>query len=326
MGYYEKFQKKMSILGGNHVDRELKLKQREFELYFENTLNKEKCLIDGKPEEVVFQDHSQSNNKDLSDDKYLVAPNSVEVHVGSYIDWRDSEWLVFTEESKTIPSHQQLKIKIVNEQIKWVNDRKVCNAGKGWGAYVQNQTLYTLGVESSGNHLAVVNAKMMMYMQDNHETASLKVGSRIFIGNGVYKVMFMDNVSRKGLINYLLEQDTIGEYDSVENQVADYSDPKIGVVEDVIVEDNPIIEGETTIKLARTATFTLLPEELVVTEWIVEASEGAENPLHINERTDTKLVVKAKDDTRFIGNQITIFAKLEDGTIVNKVVRIGSKY
>lgn len=325
MNFVNKYQKKMKRLGSDHISRITKYKMQDFKYYFENTLNKEKCLIDDEETYAVFQDHSQSNNKDLSDDKYVIVPNETNIHIGSYILWRERPWLVFTEEFKTINSHQQLKIKIVNETIKWLVDRKVCNSGRGWGAYVQNQTLYTLGVETSGNHISLVNAKMMMYMQDNEETAKLKIGSRIFIGRGIYKIMFMDNVSRKGLINYLLEQDTLGEYDNPDEAIADYYKPDTGYEED-IPETDVVIEGQDLVRLARTAVYTLNNDTVEVSEWIVETIDGTELPVYINERTNKQLAIKVKDDSRFIGVQMTIFAKLSTGSIIQTVVRVGSKY
>lgn len=70
--YLSGYKKRISSMGINHYERALKHKQREFASYFKNTLNKEPCCIEGKDAEAVFQDHSQSNNKDLSDDKYVI--------------------------------------------------------------------------------------------------------------------------------------------------------------------------------------------------------------------------------------------------------------
>ncbi|QYH50983.1 hypothetical protein G6O70_00005, partial (plasmid) [Liquorilactobacillus hordei DSM 19519] len=165
-------------------------KTREFENYFNNALNKENCFIDGRATQAIFQDQSQSNNKDLSDDKYLILPNVITCEVGSYINWRLEEWLVFTEEFKTIPTHQQLKIKHVNQKLKWVTDydkHSISNNGAGWGAYVQNQTLYTLGVSFTGNHLSLINAKMMLYVKNTDETKKIAIGDRFFISGNVYK-------------------------------------------------------------------------------------------------------------------------------------------
>lgn len=106
--FADSYRRKMNVNGSTRRARAYKQAQRDFDLYFENTLTRSECLIDGKPVQAVFQDQSQSNNKDLSDDKYIVVPNSVEIGVGSYVTWRDTQWLVFTEEYKTIPTHQHI--------------------------------------------------------------------------------------------------------------------------------------------------------------------------------------------------------------------------
>ena len=92
--YLKYYRDKIRRKGSSSYERNYKLKEREFNDYFRNALTKEQCLVDGVSEYMVFQDHSQSNNKDLSDDKYIVCPNSVKVSIGSYIYWRDSMWMV----------------------------------------------------------------------------------------------------------------------------------------------------------------------------------------------------------------------------------------
>ncbi len=205
------YRRKQRVIGDNRVNRNYNRQLEGFNLYYKDTLTKHDCIIDGVPTQAVFQDHSQSNNKDLSDDKYVVVPNSVEVGVGSYIEWADETWMVFTEEYKTIPSHQQLKIKHTNRRLKWLtnkNSKLICNFGKGWPAYVQNQTLYTLGVSFSGQNIALANAKMSVYIKDVPETRAVKVGTRLWIAGQVYKIEFADYVSRPGLVNWLLDEDT----------------------------------------------------------------------------------------------------------------------
>lgn len=319
----------MKSKGDSRYERAMKHKVREFSKYFKNTLNKETCLIDGEEVLAVFQDHSQSNNKDLSDDKYVILPNETVADVGSYMIWRQSEWLVFTEEFKTIPTHQQMKIKEVNENIKWIDSNgEIVNNGDGWGAYVQNQTLYTLGVSFTGNNISVVNAKMMMYMQDNEETKTLKLQDRIFIGDNVYTVMFTDNVSRRGLINYLLEQDTISDvYDNKELRIADYYRKKKEDEEVIGGGNGKVVEilGEEKLKVGRTYTFTASQKE-VVREWSIETIDGKELPFIVQERDTTSITLRVKDDNRTIGINANILAKLSDKKIVSKNVKVVSKF
>lgn len=355
--YADDFRRKMKALGNTTYDRNMKRKAHEFELWFANTLDRSQCLIDGKETTAVFQDHSQSNNKDLSDDKYLIVPNDVEVGVGSYVSWDvpqwgHSEWLVFTEEHKTIPTHQQLKIKEVNKRLKWIVDydgHKVCNNGEGWGAYVQNQTLYTLGVSFAGKYSSLINAKMMLYLQDNEETRKLKLGSRLFIGSNVYRIEFADNISRVGLINFLLDEDTLNEeYDNVELGIANYwnqDNPKSSNTDsktkddssnqDDTKQDEPVkvewkIEGSTVGKLGRTYTYT--PVEVkedgttvptTVDEWVLADIEDL--PVYIQDRSSELLNIRVKDDRRYVGQLLNIMAK-KNGEVKNVAVHIANKF
>lgn len=356
--YARNFKRKMAILGETSYDRNMTRKAHEFNRYFANTLNKEDCTIDGRPEKAVFQDHSQSNNKDLSDDKYLIAPNNVEVNIGSYLKWRDSEWLVFTEEYKTIPTHQQLKIKRVNKRLKWIVDYKnhaICNNGEGWGAYVQNQTLYTLGVSFSGNYNSLINAKMMLYLQDNEETRKLGIGDRLFIGNNIYKIEFADNISRVGLINFLLDEDTNNpETDNLELGVADYwqrdnykskeesdlekaKEETVTNTEEPQNEDEPKqdsivweIKGSDRARLGRISVYEAVKvntdgstEPISVDEWIVSDIEDV--PFYIEERDGQKITLRVKDDRRYVGQVANLMAKYNN-EIKNLTIKIINKF
>lgn len=324
--YRNLYQKKMDRLGKTKRDRMMKHKEIEFNRYFRDALNRDTCLINGVPAELIFQDHSQSNNKDLSDDKYIVAPNHVDISVGSYIDWRESKLLVFTEEIKTIPSHQQLKAKIVNWQLLWLNaEGKIVNNGLGYGAYVQNQTLYTLGVSTSGDYISIVNGKMMMYVQDNADTRQLYIGKRVFIGRNVYKIMFADIVSRSGLINLLMEEDTITDNDSREHMIADYYGHKS--------DDDPVdapttiaqVNGETRARLGSVQTYTI-SDEHTVSEWIVESIAGNDPPYYIQERDTKSINLRFKDDYRYVSQVVNIIAKLSDDSVVSLSVKTINKF
>lgn len=366
MGYSDAYLRRMKALGSTTYERNYRRKAHEYKLYSENTLNRFPCYIDGRKEYGIFQDHSQANNKDLSDDKYLILDNDVECNVGSYLQWDvpqwgNSEWLVFTEEHKTIPTHQQLKIKEVNQRLKWIVDydgHKVCNDGKGWGAYVQNQTLYTLGVSFAGNYTSLVNAKMMLYLQDNEETRKLGIGTRLFIGSNVYKIEFADNISRVGLINFLLDEDTKNpEIDNYELGIADYwekddykdkdknsnnTTPTNPDKDDEHKDDEnhgdkgdtpevkPVdwqIVGEDRAKLGRSYVYkTIYTDEkgeeqpYNVEEWL--ASDIEDLPFVMQEHTGNTLTIRVKKDRRLVGQQSSIMAKDSNGTVKNLAIRI----
>lgn len=324
--YRKLYLTKMNSMGATRYDRALKLKQREFVKFFENALNRESCLIDGELTTAIFQDHSQSNNKDLSDDKYVVLPNETKAGVGSYITWRDQDWLVFTEEVKTIPTHQQMKIKIVNWTVKWLN-------GKGevisYGAYVQNQTLYTLGVASQGDLINVVNGKMMMYMQNNEETRSISVGTRVFIGVDIYKIMFADTVSRSGLINFLMEEDTMTVNDNRELGIADYWNRKdiqkpTNLLKNLNAVETTII-GSGTAKIGSIQNYEI-SNDGEVAEWIIESIDGSDHPCYTLERDTSKVSLQFKNDFRYVGQTTNIIAKLTSGEIVSLPVRVIKRF
>lgn len=322
------FQNKVSRRGKNKYERTYNAKKRSFNRWFLSALNKENCLIDGESYQAVFQDHSQSNNKDLSDDKYVIAENSTPIGVGSYVNWRGNDWLVFTEEEKTIPTHQQLKIKEINWHIKWILDDKIVR----YGAHVQNQTLYTLGVSFVGDTAAIANAKMMMYMQTNADTSRIEIGQRIYIDNNVYKILFVDKVSRNGLVNCLMEQDLEHpEYDNPELGVADYYRGGVNPTMDgdtEEIEDNVVIDGDSYARISSTHVYRLDGDDYSAKEWLVTSMDDdvEDKPFRIKRKSEREIEIYFIDDYRNIGKTISIYATLENGQTIQSSVGIITKY
>lgn len=72
MGYADRFKSRMEVNGLSQFDRAMNTKKRSFNKYFKGALNKELVVIDGVEQYATFQDQNQNNNKDLSDDKYII--------------------------------------------------------------------------------------------------------------------------------------------------------------------------------------------------------------------------------------------------------------
>jgi hypothetical protein len=335
VSYSSLYRKRMGIRGRTQAERNFRMAERSFRQWFENALSKEKVVIDGVEQYAVFQDQSQSNNKDLSDDKYMIVENSSNAKVGSYVEWRGQIGIVFTGEEKTIPTHKQFKTKVANHVIKWMIGDKISGNGNGYPAYVQNQTLYTLGVSTSGHHAWIVNAKMMMYLQDNEETRQIKIGQRIFIGNQVYQVMFADPVSRRGLINYLLEQDFPNpEKDNFELGVADYytalekessndTEQPTGTSKEVVINGSEKARIGSTHKYEASVFSNRAKLSEGITEWAIADTEAVAT---VVEQTTEYIKIYFESNFKKVGSTITIIGKSEDGVIGSKTVRIISPY
>lgn len=329
--YFDEFKKKIDLRGVSRADRLLKLKEREFELFFNESLTKySDCLLNGVPVEMVFQDQNQSNNKDLSDDKYVLARNEINIGIGDYITWADTDWLVFTEEYKTIRTHKQVKVKRVNETIKWIRNGKIINNEKGYGAYVQSQTLYTMGVQKN-NTLHVVDSKMSIYIQANEDTRDLMMGERVIVGRRAYKLNFIDDVSRPGLISFLLDEDTISEYDNIELGVADYGRyygnteierPNIEDSDDTSTAGMEIT-GNQRVKIS--ATYTYSTVGFVAKGWLIESLLN-ETPTIVQSKTGENITLVVKDDFRFIGKQFNLVALVNDKDRVVLPITIIKKF
>ena len=333
---FDMYQTKMNVRGRSFRERQYKNKLRDFDKYFSETLNEELVAVTDKNNvtniiEMAFQDHSQSNNKQLSDDKYVIARNETPIHVGDYVLWRDEHWMIFTKEVKTIPTHQQALVKNANYVIKWTRDGEIVNDGKGYHAYIQSNTLYTMGV-SETTYLDVVDGKMTMYMQNNKDTAQLIQDERIVIGRKVFKIKFMDTVSRDGLISFLMDEDRVHEkYDNLELGVADYyryynkdfdfTDDKLEDDEDLVVPQLEIV-GNTAPKIGSIQKYTT---DFSVSEWIVD-DMNTESSYYLQHKDEHSITIKVKDDYRMVGSTINIIAKDKDGNYAQLTAMMSKKF
>ena len=332
MSFDKLYDRRMSVRGKSSYERNLNLKIRQFKQYFNGALNREPVTIDYVDQEAIFQDQNQSNNKDLSDDKYIITPLESNLRSGSYIHWRDKLWMAFTEEEKTIKSHKQAKIKDANHFIKWMNGSKIVNNGTGYPAFIQNQTLYTLGVSSSGSHSWIVNAKMTVYLQDNSETRTLKIGQRIFIGEEVYQIMFRDFVSRDGIIHFLMEQDFVNpDRDDVENKVADYFTAldKVEIEESVGASKEVVIAGSEKAKIGSLVRYdaTIFSDGLSLQEGITDWTiADIDHVAMVVEQTPEYIKLRIENNFKKVGSKITVIGKTADGVLGSKSVNIVSPY
>lgn len=347
MSYSNIFGHRSNVRGSSVRGRKMHLKQRSFDKFFDSTLTANDVLIDGIKETVVIQDQTQNNNKDLSDDKYVVAKNMTKIHVGSVMEWSDRKWIFFSREEKTIHTHQQFKIRPSNYTMKFIDKNgDVCNGGKGVPSVIQNQTLYTLGVATGGNNAWIVNAKMLMYLVDDEFSKDIGIDTRVFIGESIYRIMFKDNVSRKGISHFLLEEEMINEkIDNIELQVADYykyydkdgnrltnvesgngsnTDTETGTTSNIRLE----IDGFSDIAIGESQRYSI---KIFVND--VEVQDDIESWLivddrkvvKINEKNGRYITIYAEDNFSNIDEMINIIAEYK-GVIVNKTVTISSPY
>lgn len=329
------FRTHMSSYGRSPRERSFKNMTTDFERYFEDIPSREVVEVlthSGRVMSIdmAFRDVSRANNRDLSDDKYIIARNEDNLDVGDYIFWRDETWMIFTKEFKTIPTYQQAKIKNANQSIKWIRNGEIVNNGVGYYAYAQNQTLYTMGV-SETIYIDVPDGKMMMYMQENADTQDLRINERLIIGGKVYSVKHMDTVSRQGLVSYLLDQDRVdSEYDNMELGVADYyryynKEDDFRDSEDAVIENpqsNNKLSGNTSPKFGSIQTYV---SDVSVVEWTIEGLLD-EPSFDIVEQDEEKITIRFKDKFHFVGSGVNIIARDENDSYTILPITITKKF
>ena len=126
------------------------------------------------------------------------------------------------------------------------------------------------------------------------------------------------------MINYLLDEDTIGEYDNVELGVADYYKsykPDEEETEPITTE----IEGVETPKIGSTHEYTLNEKDVNVSVWNVESAE-VENPFMVISKDEKSITLQFKNDYRYVGSIVNLIAELDNGKIISLTIRTIKKY
>lgn len=189
---------------------------------------------------------------------------------------------------------------------------------------------------------------MSVYIKDVPETRAVKVGTRLWIAGQVYKIEFADYVSRPGLVNWLLDEDTKNpETDNSDLEIADYWDSGGKDEDDSIKDVSKLtmptdgsdshsedekpkvewnIEGTIKARLGHTYVYTAMNSDGTkadVSEWMIGNLE--DSPFYVKEKDNHSITVIVKDIYKLVGQTVTITAKAND-EIKNIAIKIIKKF
>lgn len=260
MDCIDRFKRMNSINGTTDKEYYINVGKDTFEKYVSTIPNSVDFKIND--ETVTYTGALQSQSKDgvKGDGKLLLVSLDSQLKVGDYVYLQNSSdisnriWLVTGLESEVLHSHRKFLIKPCNYVVKFVSDGIVYS----FNAIVVNALMYTLGT-TTDQYTMYGNSKLSVLCGKNTTTELMNVDMRIICDGLAWKLSSVNRISVDGVpiigcMSLMFGQDEIGEYDDLENQIADrysQSSPKPNYTFDfpseLTVNKNAVLSLDTTL-------------------------------------------------------------------------------
>jgi hypothetical protein len=166
-------------------------------------------------EQVVIQDFTNPLNEYREDRKIFFDTNSI-AQRGSFILYKNRYWLILTKVESN-EAYLNAKITECENILKWKNESDDLQEQP---AYITEKSKTSVGV-NDGKHMIIGNTEYIIWLQKNPETEKITRDKRFIFNNLAYKVVYVDHVSRTGVVGLIVEEDQINEnYDNKEEGIA----------------------------------------------------------------------------------------------------------
>lgn len=223
MNVWNTYRNRISSSGDSKRDVFLKREKRYIKQKSADTLSHYTVTIDGHPQEVTILSSDLYNKK-----KIIAMPDEVITH-GGLVFWNEYYWII-TEKDYDNTLYSKGTMIQCNQLIKWVtDDREIIESY----CVIEDGAQASLGEESGSNAVITTgNSKIIMTLPKNNYTELINRGRRFFISNGgasspipyrITKALKGTNIYQdEGVYLFVLEEDVLTSFDSVDLQIADY--------------------------------------------------------------------------------------------------------
>jgi hypothetical protein len=167
-------------------------------------------------EQVVIQDFTNPLNEYREDRKIFFALDS-DAKRGSFIKHKNRYWLVLTKVESN-EGYLNAKITECEHILKWINEE---NTTQEQPAYIIEKSKTSVGI-TENKHMVVGDTGFIVWVQNNSETQKINRDKRFIINDLAFKTVYVDRISRQGVIGLIVSEDQINEnYDNTNNGIAD---------------------------------------------------------------------------------------------------------
>ena len=260
------------------------------------------------------------NDQKTNDEKFVNFKWDSDVTNGDEFYWQGTWWILYHEEKLAVLSHKTYVCKKCN----FIYNMKLNGEIYQIPLLLTNLTLYSDGMADRVAMSAEEGGRRITYPV-NELTKNLKIGSRIMLSNDtIYEIAHIDDFSRVGVVDAVLNQIFFNSEDDKENVIAwnDFSDKvEVDILGDDVlrlganaVYQNPFI-GREDMSDDNFPSWTIVSEDDCV---IIDTSY--DNSKNGNIR------LQCTKDISYIGTVVTLKVTHKNGTTIEKEIRIGGMF
>lgn len=248
MAYFDKvYLKRVNKYGLNIQERVQNKKIHDFSFVLKKSPNKVNVFKDAENYEGILQNKTNSE-KEVVD--YLLTYKNYNWEDGTILiteqisDLKRKKWLIFHLDEYVSIGYDRYQIIELDRDIQWIEDGIVYSEYvhfTGSGANLRDKSITSKFTIQPYNISAVYlpNKILNLIMKTN---SKMKKGTRILIGDEVWKVSGIDKISVPGVSYVTLEEDYIDEIDDIDiankNKLADWNiQSSVGDSISVLVSD-----------------------------------------------------------------------------------------
>ena len=255
------------------------------------------------------------NDQKTNDEKFVNFKWDSNVKIGDEFYWHDTWWILYHEEKLAIFSHKTYVCKKCN----FIYNMKFNGEVYQIPLLLTNLTLYSDGMADRVAMSAEEGGRRITYPV-NDLTKNLVIGSRIMLSNDtIYEIAHMDDFSRVGVVDAVLNQIFFNSQDDKENIIAwnDFNE-----------KNEASILGDEVLRLGANAVYTNPFNLSALPIWEIDAEDDCvwidttyDNSSNGNVR------LQCTKDMSYIGTTVTLrVINRRTNVVCVKIIKIGGMF
>lgn len=255
------------------------------------------------------------NDQKTNDEKFVNFKWDSNVKIGDEFYWHDTWWVLYHEEKLSIFSHKTYVCKKCN----FIYNMKFNGEVYQIPLLLTNLTLYSDGMADRVAMSAEEGGRRITYPV-NDLTKNLVIGSRIMLSNDtIYEIAHMDDFSRVGVVDAVLNQIFFNSQDDKENIIAwnDFNE-----------KNEASILGDEVLRLGANAVYTNPFNLSALPIWEIDAED---NCVWIDTTYDNSsngnVRLQCTKDMSYIGTTVTLrVTNRRTNVVCVKTIKIGGMF
>ena len=255
------------------------------------------------------------NDQKTNDEKFVNFKWDSNVKIGDEFYWHDTWWILYHEEKLAIFSHKTYVCKKCN----FIYNMKFNGEVYQIPLLLTNLTLYSDGMADRVAMSAEEGGRRITYPV-NDLTKNLTIGSRIMLSNDtIYEIAHMDDFSRVGVVDAVLNQIFFNSQDDKENIIAwnDFNE-----------KNEASILGDEVLRLGANAVYTNPFNLSALPIWEIDAED---NCVWIDTTYDNSsngnVRLQCTKDMSYIGTTVTLrVTNRRTNVVCVKTIKIGGMF